>query len=89
MIDRNVILSTAKQFGLTDIKVFGSQARGDATTKSDLDLLVTPNAHTTLFDLCGFKMELEEILGIKVDILTPRSLPKRFAMNVLKDARPL
>lgn len=83
------ILSLGQQFALQNLRIFGSVAKGLDTEKSDLDILVDPTAKTTLFDLCGFQMELEELLGIKVDVLTPRSLPDAFRQQVLEEAKPL
>ena len=83
------ILNLSHQFTFQNLRVFGSVARGQDTETSDLDILVDPTSKTTLFDLCGFQMELEELLGIKVDVLTPRSLPDDFRQQVLEEARPL
>lgn len=83
------ILNLSHQFALQNLRIFGSVAKGLDTEQSDLDVLVDPTAKTTLLDLCGFKMELEELLGIKVDVLTPRSLPEAFRQQVLQEAKPL
>ena len=69
--------------------VFGSQARGEARDDSDLDLLVDPSPETTLFDLGGLQAELEALLGVPVDVLTPGDLPARFRAQVLAEARPV
>lgn len=73
----------------TNPRVFGSVARGTEHSGSDLDLLVEPCADTSLFDLGGLQMDLEELLGVKVDLLTPRCLPPRFRTQILKEAVPL
>ncbi|WFF38405.1 nucleotidyltransferase domain-containing protein [Moraxella nasibovis] len=83
---RNEIYAIAKQFSIDELKVFGSVANGTDTPTSDLDLLITPHDKTTLFDLCGLKMELEELLGISIDIVTPRNLPFQ---DALQTAKPL
>jgi len=58
-------------------RVFGSVLRGEDTDQSDLDLLVDPTPETTLFDLGAIRHELRELLGVPVDVLTPRALPDR------------
>jgi predicted nucleotidyltransferase len=69
--------------------VFGSAMRGDDTEDSDLDLLVDPLPGTTLFDLGGLQDELENMLGVHVDVVTPRDLPLKFRHIVLAEAKPL
>ena len=68
------------------MRVFGSVAKGLDDENSDLDILLDPLPHTTLF---GLKMEFEELLGIKVDVLTPRDLPEQFRAQMLQEAKPL
>lgn len=70
-------------------RVFGSVLRGDDTDNSDLDLLVDPLPGATLLDLGGIQIDLEELLGISVDVLTPGDLPMKFREQVLQEARPL
>lgn len=83
------IMAISRQFAIENLRVFGSVAKGIDTEKSDLDILVDTTPKTTMFDLCGLQMELEELLGVKVDVLTPRSLPEKFRQQVLNDARAL
>ena len=59
-------------------RVFGSVIHGTDTDTSDLDLLVDPLPGVTLFDLGAIQIELEESLGISVDVLTPKDLPIKF-----------
>jgi hypothetical protein len=63
--------------------------RGEATADSDLDLLVDPLPGTTLLDLGAIQIELEEALGIPVDVLTPGDLPRKFRDEVLREAVPV
>jgi predicted nucleotidyltransferase len=52
--------------------------RGDDTESSDLDLLIDPTPETTLMDIGAIRFELSELLGIPVDVATPKALPERF-----------
>jgi len=70
-------------------RVFGSVIHGTDTDTSDLDLLVDPLPGVTLFDLGAIQIELEESLGISVDVLTPKDLPKKFRDQVLGEALPV
>ena len=71
------------------IRVFGSALHGDDSENSDLDLLVEPTPQTTLFDIGAIRFELKQLLGVKVDVLTPDALPVRFRAQVLKEAKSL
>jgi len=73
----------------TNPRVFGSVLRGTDTPISDLDLLVDPLPGTTLLDLGAIQVELEEVLGVAVDVLTPGDLPEKFRAQVLKEAMPV
>ncbi|MFW8369171.1 nucleotidyltransferase family protein, partial [Klebsiella pneumoniae] len=70
-------------------RVFGSVLRGTDRDDSDLDLLVDALPGTTLFDLGGLQDELESMLGVHVDVLTPADLPLKFRAQVLAEARPV
>jgi hypothetical protein len=83
------ILAATVRFRTTNPRVFGSVLVGQDTESSDLDLLVDPMPGTTLFDLGGLQVELEELLGLRVDVLTPGDLPAQFRHQVLSHARPL
>ena len=73
----------------TNPRVFGSVLHGEDTADSDLDLLVDPLPGTTLFDLGGIQVELEALLGVPVDVLTPGDLPRKFRDRVLQEAMPV
>ena len=77
------------RFRAANPRVFGSVLRGTDREGSDLDLLVDALPQTTLFDLGGLQDELETLLGVRVDLLTPADLPPRFRAQVLEEARPL
>lgn len=70
-------------------RVFGSVLRGEDTEGSDLDVLVDPLPGTTLFDLGAIQIELEESLGVRVDLLTPADLHPKFRRHVLDEAVPV
>jgi predicted nucleotidyltransferase len=75
--------------GVTNAAVFGSFARGDAGSDSDLDLLVTYRSGTTLFDVLNLQDELEKILGRKVDLISERRISTRLERRIKKDLKPL
>jgi uncharacterized protein len=83
---RGKILDAASRRGLRDVRVFGSVARDEAGEASDVDLLVAPGPQTTLFDLSGFALDVEEIVGRHVDVATPRGLKARIRDRVLAEA---
>ena len=85
---REDILRVASKRGASNIRVFGSVARGEADSKSDIDLLVDLDPGRSLFDLGGLLMDLQELLGQKVDIVTERGLRERIREHVLKEAVP-
>lgn len=87
--NRNAIREAASRFRTGNLRVFGSVLRGDDRDGSDLDLLVDPLPGATLFDLGGLQVELEELLGVHVDLLTPGDLPARFRDCVLAEASPV
>lgn len=70
----------------TNPRVFGSVLHGTDAPNSDLDLLVDPLPGATLFDLGAMQVELEEALGIPVDVLTPGDVPEKFRAQVLQEA---
>ena len=70
-------------------RVFGSAISGHDTDESDLDLLVDPTPLTTLLTLAAIQLEAERLLGVRVDVLTPKSLPKTFRDRVLLEAIPV
>ena len=68
-------------------RVFGSASNGTDFEGSDLDLLVDPMPDTTLFDLGGLQEELESLLGVRVDLLTPGDLPHPLRDRILAEAK--
>jgi len=83
---RNEVLLIAKKHGATNLRIFGSVARGEADEKSDVDFLVDMEPGRTLFDLGGLLMDLRELLGMEVDVVTERGLKQRIRERVLREA---
>jgi predicted nucleotidyltransferase len=71
---RELILRLARANRIDAVAVFGSLASGEATPESDVDLLVDPHEDATLFDLAQFELDLEQLLGRSVDVVSRRSL---------------
>lgn len=86
---RHDIRLIAGRFPVANPRVFGSVLRGDDAEGSDLDLLVDALPGTTLFDLGGLQVALEDLLGVRVDLLTPGDLPAKFRNQVLAEALPV
>ena len=72
-----------------DVRVFGSVLRGEDQEGSDLDVLVDLTEQTTLLDIGAIQVELTELLGVTVDVVTPGALPAELRARVLGEAQPL
>jgi predicted nucleotidyltransferase len=83
---RDDIRAIALSLRVTNVRVFGSVVHGDDTEDSDLDILVEPTADTTMMDIAKIQYELKQLLGIAVDVLTPRAIPEHFRAEVLNEA---
>ncbi|PTL35200.1 nucleotidyltransferase [Candidatus Methylomirabilis limnetica] len=79
----------AATHGVVRVRVFGSRARGEACAASDLDLLVDLAPDRDLLDLIAFKLDVEDLLGRRVDVLTEAALSPYLREGVLAEARPL
>jgi predicted nucleotidyltransferase len=86
---RTAVLELARRHGARSIRVFGSVARGQATEQSDLDLLVEWEPDRSLLDVVGLKQDLEDLLGVTVDIGSERGLHWFIRDEVLREAVPL
>ncbi|MBF0562828.1 MAG: nucleotidyltransferase family protein [Alphaproteobacteria bacterium] len=86
---RDMIRRAVESHRACNARVFGSVVHGNDRDGSDLDLLVDALPGTTLFDLGGLQIELEETLGISVDVLTPGDLPSKYRNQVLAEAVPI
>jgi predicted nucleotidyltransferase len=86
---RDAVCQTAARHRVANPRAFGSALHGRDVEGSDLDLLVDPLPGTTLFDLGGLQDELQTLLGVSVNVLTPKDLPPKFRDAVVQEARPL
>lgn len=86
---REDILSVAARRGARNVRVFGSVVRGEARPDSDIDFLVELEHGRSLLDLGGLLMDLQALLGRRVDVVTASGLRPRIREHVLRDARPL
>ncbi len=87
--NRQAIRDVAARFPVANVRVFGSVLHGTDRDESDLDLLVDALPGATLFDLGGLQDELESLLGVRVDLLTPGDLPLKFRATAVAEARPV
>lgn len=86
---RDDILRIAAQHGASNIRVFGSVARGEAEPESDLDLLIQLESGRSLLDLIAIKQDLEDLLERKVDVLTESAISPYLRERILREAVPL
>ncbi len=86
---KDEILKIAEKHGAYNIRIFGSVARGEADEKSDVDFLVEFKPSVGLIDWSGLWLDLEDLLGRKVDVITEKALKGRIKERVLKEARPI
>jgi uncharacterized protein len=83
------ILRLAREHGASNVRVFGSVARGEANADSDIDFLVEFQPGTSVWDVIGLWQDLSALLGSHVSVVTESTLEGRFRQSVLKDAVPL
>ena len=86
---REEIKRLAANYGAHNVRLFGSVARHEARSDSDIDVLVDLEPNRSLFDLGGLLMELQSLLGCNVDVVTEQGLRPRIRERVLRDAVPL
>jgi predicted nucleotidyltransferase len=86
---RDEILQVCAKYGARNVRVFGSVARGEADEQSDIDLLVEFEPNRSLLDHAGLWVELQELLGVKVDVVSAHGLKPRIRERVLQEAIPL
>ncbi len=86
---RDRILQLAAQHGASNVRIFGSVARGDARPESDIDFLVEMEGSRSLLDLIELGQDLESLLHRKVDVLTDRGLSPYLSQRIHAEAVPL
>ncbi len=86
---REAIRRVVESHRACNARVFGSVVHGNDTDESDLDILIDPTPETTLFDIGAIRHELLQLLGVPVDVLTPKALPEKFRETVLAEAIPV
>lgn len=86
---REEIIALAKRYGASDLRLFGSVARGDADAASDVDFLVRFEPGRSLLDQGGLLMDLRGLLGVRVDVVSEGALTGRFGQIVRAEAVPI
>jgi predicted nucleotidyltransferase len=85
----DAVKALAGRFPVKNPRLFGSTLSQTDHERSDIDLLVDALPGATLFDLGGLQVELEDLLGCRVDLVTPEDLPVAFRARILAQAKPL
>jgi predicted nucleotidyltransferase len=86
---REEILRVCAKNGARNVRIFGSVARGDADEQSDIDLIVQFEPGRSLLDHGALSVELQELLGRKVDVVSDRGIKQRIRERVIREAVPL
>lgn len=86
---RGDLLEIASHHGVTSIRVFGSVARGEDSPESDVDLLITTGPEVSSWFPAGLILDLERLLGRRIDVVTETGLNPRLRESVLSEAIPL
>jgi predicted nucleotidyltransferase len=86
---RDDIYRIVEKYGCSNPRIFGSVARNEATSQSDVDFMVDPSETTSLFDLSGIYYELEQILPIKFNLITSRQIPEANRQAIFSEAIPV
>jgi predicted nucleotidyltransferase len=85
-LHRQEIRFIVEQHHAKNVRVFGSVLDGEDTELSDLDLLVDTTDQTTFFDIAKIQNQLQKLLHVSVDVLTPKGIPERFRAKILREA---
>ena len=86
---REAILRICAKHGARNIRVFGSVARGEADEQSDIDLIVEFDPERSLLDHAALWLELQDLLGCQLDVVSDRGIKPRIRERVLREAIPL
>jgi len=87
--NRVAIRQVVESHRASNARVFGSVLYGQDTEDSDLDILIDPMPETTLMDIAAIQVELQRLLGVSVDVLTPKALPDSFRNQIISEALPV
>lgn len=87
--NREAVREAVRRYRTTNPRVFGSVLHGTDREGSDIDILVDPLPGATLIDLGNLWDDLQTLLGVQVDLLTPGDLPKKFRDQVVAEAKPV
>jgi len=82
---KHIIAPIASEYGVDRVYLFGSYARGTASEKSDVDIKIVKGRVRSLFQLSGFRLAVEDALGIPVDLVTSEASDRKFLNEVEKD----
>jgi uncharacterized protein len=85
-IHRTAIRHIVEAHRAVNVRVFGSVLHGHDTEESDLDILIDPTPDTTMMDIGAIRHELRKLLGVPVDVLTPKALPDSFRTQIIAEA---
>jgi hypothetical protein len=88
-VKREEILRVAEKHGASNVRIFGSVARGQADNQSDIDLLVAMEPGRSLLDHAALWLEIQQLLDCEVDVVSERGLKPRVRERVLQEAIPL
>lgn len=86
---REAIIQVGHKHGANNIRIFGSVARGETTPDSDVDFLIDKQPETSAWFPAGLIVELEEMLGRRVEVVTEKALNRHLREHVLREAVPL
>jgi len=87
--NRDAIIAMPAKHGARNPRIFGSVARGEAGSQSDIDLLVTMEKGRSLLDLSALVLDLQDLLGVKVDVVSENGLYWLLRRRILKEAKPV
>lgn len=86
---KDMILEVARRHGARNVRIFGSTARGEDDSQSDIDFLIDMEPGRSILDHASLLVELQKILGPKVDVVSERGIKDRIRDRILREAIPL
>ena len=86
---RDAMIALAAKHGAQNLRIFGSVARGESAAESDVDLLVKMEEGRSLLDLSALVLDLQDLLGVKVDVVSEDGLYWLLRRRILKEAKPI